>query len=91
MHLLPIAIIISMFLTQRLTPQAGMDPVQQQMMTVMMPVMMGVISWNLAAGLGVYWAVSNIIAIAQQTWINNTDFGRQIREHAAARARTKKK
>jgi YidC/Oxa1 family membrane protein insertase len=91
MHLLPIAIIISMFLTQRLTPQAGMDPVQQQMMAVMMPVMMGVISWNLAAGLGVYWTVSNVIAIAQQVWINNTDFGRQIREHAQARAHSKKK
>ena len=50
-HLLPIGIIITMLLTQRMTPQPGMDPSQQKMMTFMMPLMLGVISWNLAAGL----------------------------------------
>ncbi len=50
-HLLPIAVILTMLVMQRTTPQAGMDPAQQKMMNVMMPVMLGVISWNLAAGL----------------------------------------
>src|SRR4029077_15370835 len=39
LHILPIAIIVSMFLTQRMTPQAGMDPAQQKMMNFMMPAM----------------------------------------------------
>ena len=55
-HLLPIGIIITMLFMQRMTPQAGMDPAQQKMMNLMMPVMLGVISWNLAAGLCLYWS-----------------------------------
>jgi YidC/Oxa1 family membrane protein insertase len=89
-HMLPIGIIVTMFLTQRMTPQAGMDPTQQRMMAVMMPVMMGVISWNLSAGLGIYWAIGNLIGVVQQVWMNNTDFGRQMRAHAEERARKKK-
>ncbi|MDP9268548.1 MAG: membrane protein insertase YidC [Acidobacteriota bacterium] len=91
LHLLPIGIIITMFFTQRFTPQAGMDPMQQRMMAVMMPVMMGVISWNLSSGLGLYWAVGNLIGLAQQIWMNNTEFGRQVRAHAEERARKPRK
>jgi len=29
-HILPIAIVVTMFFMQRLTPQAGMDPAQQR-------------------------------------------------------------
>lgn len=90
-HVLAIAIIVTMFLTTKLTPQAGMDPVQQKMMMVMMPVMLGVISWNLAAGLGLYWAVGNLLAIIQQLWMNQTEFGRQMRAHAEERARKPRK
>ena len=80
-----------MFLTQRMTPQAGMDPSQQRMMNIMMPVMLGVISWNLAAGLCLYWAEGNLIAIAQQTIMNRTSLGREMRELALKRARKKEK
>jgi len=90
-HLLPIGIIITMFFTQRFTPQAGMDPTQQRMMAVMMPVMMGVISWNLSSGLGLYWAVGNLIGLVQQVWMNNTEFGRQVRAHQEERARKPRK
>ena len=44
-----------------MTPQAGMDPAQQKMMTVMMPLMMGFISCSLAAGLCLYCAEGNLI------------------------------
>lgn len=90
LHLLPIGIIITMFLIQKLTPQGGMDPVQQRMMMVMMPVMLGVISWSLAAGLGVYWVIGNVIAIVQQLWLNQTAFGREMRAAAEARAAKKR-
>ena len=45
-YILPIAIVVTMFFMQRMTPQAGMDPAQQKMMNIMMPVMMGFISFN---------------------------------------------
>jgi YidC/Oxa1 family membrane protein insertase len=90
-RILPIGILITMFLTQRMTPQAGMDPSQQKMMNIMMPVMLGVISWNLAAGLCLYWAEGNLIAIAQQAVMNRTSLGREMREIALKRARKKEK
>jgi YidC/Oxa1 family membrane protein insertase len=90
-HILPIGIIITMLLTQRMTPQPGMDPAQQKMMTVMMPLMLGVISWNLASGLCLYWSEGNLIAIAQQAIMNRTSLGREMREIALKRARKKDK
>ncbi len=90
-HILPIAIIITMLFTQRMTPQAGMDPAQQKMMNFMMPAMLGVISWNLAAGLCLYWSVGNLIAIAQQSVMNRTQLGREMREMQLKRARKKEK
>jgi YidC/Oxa1 family membrane protein insertase len=88
---LPIGIVITMLFTQRMTPQAGMDPSQQKMMNIMMPVMMGVISYRLAAGLCLYWSEGNLIMIAQQTILNRTKLGREMREMAAKRARKKEK
>ena len=90
-HLLPIGIIITMLLMQRMTPQAGMDPAQQKMMNLMMPVMLGVISWNLAAGLCLYWSEGNLIGMVQQAVINRTTLGRDMREMMAKRARKKDK
>ena len=91
LFLLPIALVISMVLTQRMTPQAGMDPAQQRMMNWMMPAMMGFIFFNLAAGLNLYYAESNLISIAQQALMNRTELGREMRELAAKRARKKDK
>ncbi len=90
-HVLPIAIVVTMFLMQRMTPQAGMDPSQQKMMNIMMPGMMGVISWNLPAGLGLYWSVGQLIGIVQQSVMNRTSLGREMREMMEKRARKKEK
>lgn len=90
-HILPIGIFITMLFMQRMTPQAGMDPSQQKMMNVIMPVMMGFLSWNFASGLCLYWAEGNFIAIAQQLVMNRTSLGREMREMAAKRARKKEK
>jgi YidC/Oxa1 family membrane protein insertase len=91
LYLLPIGIVVTMFLTQRMTPQAGMDPTQQKMMNFMMPIMLGIISWNLAAGLCLYWAEGNIIAIVQQAIMNRTKLGREMREMMEKRARKNSK
>jgi YidC/Oxa1 family membrane protein insertase len=90
-HILPIGIFITMLFMQRMTPQAGMDPSQQKMMNVLMPVMMGFLSWNFASGLCLYWAEGNLIAVAQQSVMNRTSLGREMREMAAKRARKKEK
>ena len=90
-YILPIIMIISMLIVQRMTPQAGMDPAQQKMMTVMMPLMMGFIFFRLAAGLNLYYSVVNVIGIAQQAVMNKTSLGREMREMLAKRARKKEK
>jgi YidC/Oxa1 family membrane protein insertase len=90
-YILPIAIVVSMFFMQRLTPQAGMDPTQQKMMNFMMPVMLGYISLNLAAGLCLYWSMGNVIGIVQQSVMNRTALGREMREMMEKRARKKDK
>jgi YidC/Oxa1 family membrane protein insertase len=89
--LLPIIMVVSMFAMQKMTPQTGMDPAQQRMMTVMMPLMMGFIFFNLAAGLNLYYTESNLISIAQQAVMNRTKLGREMREMMEKRARKKEK
>jgi YidC/Oxa1 family membrane protein insertase len=88
--LLPAIMVVSMFIMQRMTPAAGMDPTQQKMMNIMMPAFMGFIFYNLAAGLNLYYAESNLIMIGQQWVMNRTKLGREMREVAAKRARKKK-
>jgi YidC/Oxa1 family membrane protein insertase len=89
--ILPILLVVSMVATQRMTPQPGMDPAQQKMMNVMMPLMMGFIFFNLASGLNLYYALSNLISITQQVIMNRTKLGQEMREMAAKRARKKDK
>jgi len=90
-YIIPIAIVVTMFFMQRMTPQAGMDPAQQKMMNFMMPAMMGYISFTLPAGLGLYWAMGQIIGIVQQAALNKSSLGREMREMMAKRARKKEK
>jgi len=68
-----------------------MDPAQQKMMTLMMPLMMGFIFFNLAAGLNLYYAETNLIQMAQQAVMNRTSLGREMREMLEKRARKKEK
>jgi YidC/Oxa1 family membrane protein insertase len=90
-HILPVAIIVTMLVMQRMTPQAGMDPAQQKMMNIMMPGMLGLMSWNLPAGLGLYWSAGQLIGIVQQAVMNRTSLGREMREMMEKRARKKEK
>jgi YidC/Oxa1 family membrane protein insertase len=90
-YILPIALVLSMVITQRMTPQAGMDPQQQKMMNLVMPVMMGFIFFNLAAGVTLYYMESNLVSIVQQVVLNRTGLGREMREMALKRAKKKDK
>lgn len=90
-YIMPIAIMISMFAMQRITPMSGMDPAQAKMMQTMMPIMIGLFSWSLPAGLGVYWFTGNIIGFITQYYMNNSKVAREVREHLAKRAEKRKK
>ena len=90
LHILPILIVVTMFIMQKSTPQAGMDPAQQKMMNLMAPLMIGGISWSVAAGLCVYWAISNVLSYAQQVMINRSELGQQVRKAQERRATRKK-
>ncbi|MFC0590262.1 membrane protein insertase YidC [Novosphingobium aquiterrae] len=58
---------ITMYFQFKLNP-AQMDPVQQQMFAIM-PWMMMFIMAPFAAGLLIYWITSNVLTIAQQTYL----------------------
>jgi len=90
LHILPIAIVVTMFVMQRSTPQAGMDPAQQKMLNLMGPLMIGYISWFVAAGLCIYWAISNLLGYVQQLVINRSELGQQVRKAQERRATRKK-
>jgi YidC/Oxa1 family membrane protein insertase len=64
---LPIIMGITMWMQFKLNP-TQMDPVQQQVFAIM-PVVMTVIMAPYAAGLLLYWCMSNILTIAQQKWL----------------------
>jgi YidC/Oxa1 family membrane protein insertase len=68
-HLLPVILIATQFLTQKLTPAAGVDPNQQKMM-MFMPLMFGFMFYYASAGLVLYWLTGNIVGIVQQLIIN---------------------
>lgn len=87
LFLLPIFLVLSQLVTQRMVPQVGMDPAQQKMMNWMMPLMMGFFFFNLAAGLNLYYVVYNLFSMVQQSVINRTSLGREMREMAQKRAR----
>lgn len=65
----PLAILlgITMWLTFKLNPSA-MDPVQQQMFAIMPWILMFVMA-PFAAGLLLYWVTSNLLTLAQQSYL----------------------
>ncbi len=64
---LPILLGITMWLQQKLNP-APMDPMQQKVFGLMPWIFMFIMA-PFAAGLQLYWTVSNILTIAQQSWL----------------------
>ena len=89
LHILPILIIITMFLTQYITPSPGMDHAQRRMMAFMMPVFMGFILFNYASGLALYWGTSNLINLLLQLGVNQSSMGKEMHEIAARRNQKK--
>ncbi|MBZ5636068.1 MAG: membrane protein insertase YidC [Acidobacteriia bacterium] len=68
-HVLPILMVGTQFLQQKMTPSPGMDPAQQKMM-LFMPLVLGYIFYYLSAGLVLYYMTGGLVGIAQQ-WLLN--------------------
>lgn len=69
-RVLPILMSLSMVLQQRMTPTTSMDPTQARTMMIVMPVMFFFMFYGFPSGLVLYWFVSNLLAIAQQVFLN---------------------
>jgi YidC/Oxa1 family membrane protein insertase len=63
----------SMLLQQWMSPSTGVDPAQQRMMMIVMPVMFTVMFVNFPSGLVLYWLVNNLLTIGQQWWTNRAN------------------
>jgi len=69
-YVIPVVMGGSMYALSKLG-QMGMPPnPQAKMMTTVMPIMMTVMFLNLASGLNLYYAVSNLVSLPQQYLIN---------------------
>ena len=68
-RLLPLLMGVSMFVQQKMTPSAGMEPAQQKMM-LFMPIIFTFMFWSFPTGLVIYWLVNNVLAIGQQMMYN---------------------
>jgi YidC/Oxa1 family membrane protein insertase len=68
-YILPILMVVTMYLMQKMTPATTVDPAQQKMMTLM-PLMFGLFFFRLSSGLVLYIFTSNLVGIAQQYYLN---------------------
>ena len=85
--ILPILMGITMHFQFKLNP-APMDPMQKQIFSIM-PWILVFIMAPFAAGLQLYWTVSNILTIAQQSWLYSRH--PQMKEMMAKEAEEKAK
>jgi YidC/Oxa1 family membrane protein insertase len=69
--LLPCLMSATMFIQQQLNAEVSADPTTQSM-TKYMPLIFLFIFANFPSGLLIYWIFSNMLAIAQQWWINKS-------------------
>ncbi len=70
-YVLPVALGVLMFVQQKMTPSAAMDPVQAKMMLYIMPAMMMSFMLFLPAGLCIYILTNSAMSIGQQRLIEH--------------------
>ncbi len=67
---LPILMLITQVLMQKMTPTAGGDQSQQKLMMTMMPIVLVVMFYSASSGLVLYWLTGNVVGIVQQYFFN---------------------
>ena len=71
-RILPILLIVTQFISQKMTPSTpGADPSQQKMMMIM-PLVFGYIFYFLSSGLVLYYLTGNVVGIALQMLMNRS-------------------
>jgi YidC/Oxa1 family membrane protein insertase len=70
-RILPVAMIGTQFVLQKMTPATTADPSQQRIM-MLMPLMLGFMFYGVSSGLVLYWLTGNLVGIAQQWAFNRT-------------------
>ncbi len=68
-YILPVLMVATQFVLQKMTPVTGGDPAQQRMM-LFMPLIFGFMFMTAMSGLVLYWLTGNVVGIAQQ-WAFN--------------------
>ena len=68
-HILPVIMIVTQYVMQKMTPSPGMEPSQAKLMQFM-PLMFGFFFYNMSSGLVLYWLTSNLVGIVQQWGMN---------------------
>jgi len=73
LNILPILMAIGMFVQQKISmaKATGEAAQQQQMMSIIMPIMFGVIFYQMPSGLVLYWFVNSLFMLFNQFRINN--------------------
>lgn len=84
-YLLPLALGITMIVTQRLQPQMTMDKSQAFLMTWIMPVFFTAIMMNYPAGLALYIFTNNLLSIIQQFALRRYLASKQAAAEGAAK------
>jgi YidC/Oxa1 family membrane protein insertase len=75
--ILPITMIISQFISQKMMPAPSTDPNQQRMM-MLMPLMFGFMFYQFPSGLVLYYLTGTVVGILQQWFFNRTDTARAV-------------
>ncbi|HPJ15133.1 MAG TPA: membrane protein insertase YidC [Spirochaetota bacterium] len=68
LNILPLIMVVTSFLQQKMTTMDTGNP-QQKMMMMLMPVMFLFFFWSMPSGLVIYWIVQNALQIAHQLYI----------------------
>lgn len=74
--ILPIVMIITQFLSTKMTPTPTTDPNQQRMM-MLMPLIFGFMFYNLPSGLVLYYVTGTLVSMGQQLFFNHTELAEE--------------
>jgi len=88
-RLLPVAMVITQFVLQKMTPTTTADPMQQKMM-LFLPLVFGFMFYQFQSGLVLYWLTSNVVGIGQQWLINRTPPAVMVAPPAPAKSKFRK-
>ena len=82
-YILPILMVASMMLMQKMTPMPSADPLQAKMM-LFMPLIFGFMMATQSSGLVLYWFTSNLVNILQQLGMNRYGPGAAVNQEKAS-------